>query len=166
MEALHLHLHLTEAAELIHQRGVSHVVVSGVGEDDDVRGHLRLVLLEEAVQRAGLTGIVHLAPAFGEDDAEVGRRENLPVLNPVDAEGTFDHRVTPWVGRGVRAANPDIVTDLEMRGILVREESYNHSYPHCWRCSTPLIYWAKTSWFARTSERLRLALGGCGMSKA
>jgi len=99
------------------------------------------------------SGIVHLAPAFGEDDAEVGRREGLPVLNPVDAEGTFDHRITPWVGLGVRQANPAIVTDLEMRGVLVREESYNHSYPHCWRCSTPLIYWAKTSWFARTSER-------------
>jgi isoleucyl-tRNA synthetase len=99
------------------------------------------------------SGIVHLAPAFGEDDAEVGRREKLPVLNPVDAEGTFDHRVTPWQGLGVRQANPAIVTDLEMRGVLVREEAYNHSYPHCWRCSTPLIYWAKTSWFARTSER-------------
>jgi isoleucyl-tRNA synthetase len=99
------------------------------------------------------SGIVHLAPAFGEDDAEVGRREDLPVLNPVDAEGTFDERVTPWAGLGVRSANPAIVTDLEMRGVLVREEAYNHSYPHCWRCSTPLIYWAKTSWFARTSER-------------
>jgi isoleucyl-tRNA synthetase len=99
------------------------------------------------------SGIVHLAPAFGEDDAEVGRRENLPVLNPVDAEGTFDHRVAPWQGLGVRQANPAIVTDLEMRGILVREEAYLHSYPHCWRCSTPLLYWAKTSWFARTSER-------------
>jgi isoleucyl-tRNA synthetase len=99
------------------------------------------------------SGIVHMAPAFGEDDAEVGRREGLPVLNPVDAEGTFDQRIGPWHGLGVKQADPAIVRDLEMRGLLVREEPYLHSYPHCWRCGTPLIYWAKTSWFARTSQR-------------
>ncbi len=99
------------------------------------------------------SGIVHLAPAFGEDDAAVGRAEDLPVLNPVDATGSFDDRVTPWVGLFVKDADPGIIEKLRERGLLVREQAYEHSYPHCWRCSTPLIYWAKTSWFVRTSEQ-------------
>jgi isoleucyl-tRNA synthetase len=99
------------------------------------------------------SGIVHIAPAFGEDDAQVGRAEDLPVLNPVDAEATFDHRVPPWNGRFVKDADPEITADLRARGLLVAEQPYEHSYPHCWRCGTPLIYWAKTSWFVRTAER-------------
>ena len=98
-------------------------------------------------------GIVHLAPAFGEDDAQVGRAEGLPVLNPVDADATFDHTVPPWQGRFVKDADPEIIADLRARGLLVAEQPYEHSYPHCWRCGTPLIYWAKTSWFVRTEER-------------
>ena len=99
------------------------------------------------------TGLVHLAPAFGADDMEVARAEGLPVLNPVDGDGAFDHHVAPWQGRFVKDADRDIVDDLDARGVLVREEPYTHAYPHCWRCDTPLIYWAKTSWFIRTSER-------------
>ncbi|MCU1450354.1 MAG: Isoleucyl-tRNA synthetase [Acidimicrobiales bacterium] len=99
------------------------------------------------------TGIVHLAPAFGADDMEVARQEGLPVLNPVGPDGAFTADVAPWQGRFVKDADPDIVEELRRRGVLVREEPYVHSYPHCWRCGTPLIYWAKTSWFVRTSER-------------
>ncbi len=99
------------------------------------------------------SGIVHIAPAFGEEDAQVGRAEDLPVLNPVDEDATFDHRVPPWHGRFVKDADPEIIADLASRALLVAEQPYEHSYPHCWRCGTPLIYWAKTSWFARTSER-------------
>jgi len=99
------------------------------------------------------SGIVHIAPAFGEEDAQVGRTEGLPVLNPVDADATFDHRVPPWNGRFVKDADPAIIDDLRARGLLVAEQPYEHSYPHCWRCGTPLIYWAKTSWFVRTEER-------------
>jgi isoleucyl-tRNA synthetase len=99
------------------------------------------------------SGIVHLAPAFGEEDANVGRAEGLPTLNPVDADGAFDHRVAPYEGRFVKDADRDIIEDLERRGLLLAEHPYEHPYPHCWRCGTPLIYWAKTSWFARTSER-------------
>jgi isoleucyl-tRNA synthetase len=99
------------------------------------------------------SGIVHLAPAFGEEDAQVGRVEGLPVLNPVDADATFDHTVPPWQGRFVKDADPEIIADLRRRGLLVAEQPYEHSYPHCWRCGTPLIYWAKTSWFVRTEER-------------
>ena len=99
------------------------------------------------------SGIVHLAPAFGADDMEVGKAEDLPVLNPVGADGAFDATVPPWQGMQVKAADPSIIEDLASRGLLVREEPYVHAYPHCWRCGTPLIYWAKNSWFVRTSER-------------
>lgn len=98
------------------------------------------------------SGIVHLAPAFGEDDHRVGRDENLPLLNPVNADGAFDERVAPWAGRFVKDADAEIIADLAARGLLVREQPYEHSYPHCWRCGTPLIYWAKTSWFVRTAQ--------------
>jgi isoleucyl-tRNA synthetase len=99
------------------------------------------------------SGIVHIAPAFGEDDAQVSRDEGLPVLNPVDADAAFDHRVAPWQGRFVKDTDPEVIDDLRSRGLLVAEQPYEHSYPHCWRCGTPLIYWAKTSWFVRTAER-------------
>ena len=99
------------------------------------------------------SGIVHLAPAFGEDDAVVGRTEGLPVLNPVDDTASFDDSVSRFSGRFVKDADRDLINDLDARGLLVAEVPYTHSYPHCWRCSTPLIYWAKTSWFARTSTR-------------
>jgi len=99
------------------------------------------------------SGIVHLAPAFGEDDAQVGRERDLPVLNPVGADGAFDARVGWLTGTFVRHADPQIIDELRGRGVLVREVPYEHAYPHCWRCGTPLIYWAKTSWFARTAER-------------
>jgi isoleucyl-tRNA synthetase len=99
------------------------------------------------------TGIVHLAPAFGADDMDAAREWNLPVLNPVDAAGKFDATAGPWAGRPVKSTDDDIVADLAARRLLVRSGPYLHSYPHCWRCGTALIYWAKTSWFVRTSER-------------
>ena len=105
------------------------------------------------------SGVVHLAPAFGEDDAAVGRAEGLPVLNPVGPDGTFDVRVEPWAGVRVKEADRGIIDDLAARRLLVREQDHLHSYPHCWRCATPLIYWAKTSWFVRTAEQ-RAALVG------
>ena len=99
------------------------------------------------------SGIVHLAPAFGADDMEAARAHDLPVLNPVGPDGTFTEQVPRWRGRHVKDADSEIIEDLRARGLLVREERYRHSYPHCWRCGTPLIYWAKTSWFVRTSEK-------------
>ncbi len=119
-----------------------------VGDVDAFR-----VVAAEYVTTDDGSGIVHQAPAFGEDDAAVARVEGLPVLNPVDAEATFDHTVPPYTGRFVKDADADLIADLDRRSLLVAEEPYEHSYPHCWRCGTPLIYWAKTSWFARTSER-------------
>ncbi|MGI9022780.1 MAG: isoleucine--tRNA ligase, partial [Acidimicrobiales bacterium] len=99
------------------------------------------------------TGIVHLAPAFGADDMEAAREWDLPVVNPVLADGTFDDRVMPWAGRPVKGTDTEIIADLARRGLLVKEHPYLHAYPHCWRCGTPLLYWAKTSWFVRTSAR-------------
>ena len=99
------------------------------------------------------SGIVHLAPAFGEDDARIGREHRLPVLNPVAPDGTFDDSVPGWQGTFVKDADPVIIAELDERQLLVRHQPWEHSYPHCWRCSTPLIYWAKTSWFVRTSEQ-------------
>ena len=116
------------------------------------------VVAAEFVTTDDGSGIVHLAPAFGEDDAQVGRAEGLPVLNPVNADAAFDDSVPAFAGRFVKDADRDIIADLSARGLLVREQAYEHSYPHCWRCSTPLIYWAKTSWFVRTSEHRDLLM--------
>ncbi len=99
------------------------------------------------------TGIVHLAPAFGEVDREVGRREGLPTLNPVGPDGRFTAEVGWLAGRPVREANGEINDRLEAAGLLLRRQPYAHSYPHCWRCRTPLIYWGKPSWYVRTSAR-------------
>ncbi|MGI9079256.1 MAG: isoleucine--tRNA ligase [Acidimicrobiales bacterium] len=99
------------------------------------------------------TGIVHLAPAFGADDMDAAREWDLPVVNPVVADGTFDERITPWAGRRVKETDREVIADLASRGLLLKEEPYLHAYPHCWRCGTALLYWAKTSWFVRTSQR-------------
>jgi len=113
---------------------------------------LRVVAADFVSTEEG-SGIVHIAPAFGADDMDVARAEHLPVLNPVGPDGTFDEQVTPWAGRAVKDTDREIIAELHARDLLVIAEDYLHSYPHCWRCGTPLIYWAKTSWFVRTSDR-------------
>ena len=117
---------------------------------DDTGGR---VVAADFVSTDDGSGIVHLAPAFGADDMETARVEGLPVLNPVGPDGTFDATVAPYRGRFVKDADEDIIADLDRRGLLVRRQPYVHSYPHCWRCGTPLIYWAKTAWFVRTTAR-------------
>lgn len=97
------------------------------------------------------SGIVHIAPAFGEDDYKVGLKYDLPVLQPVDKSGKFTDEVTPYKGKFVKAADPEIIADLEKAGRLFKAEKYLHSYPHCWRCSSPLLYYAMESWFIRTT---------------
>jgi len=105
------------------------------------------------VSDADGTGIVHTAIAFGEDDFRFGLERGLAVINPVRADGTFDERVGPFAGQFVKAADPALVEDLRARGRLWREEAYLHAYPHCWRCGTPLLYYAKPSWYIGTSQR-------------
>ena len=93
------------------------------------------------------TGIVHTAVAYGVDDFELGKKENLAMLHLVDNRGKFIKQVTPWKGIFVKDADPLIIQDLEKRGLLFKEEMYEHEYPFCWRCSTPLLYYAKEGWF-------------------
>jgi isoleucyl-tRNA synthetase len=97
------------------------------------------------------SGMVHLAPAFGEIDREVGAAEGLPVVNPVGPDAAFTAAVPAHEGVFVKDADAAIIERLRAAGRLERVAAYEHSYPHCWRCSTPLIYWAKPTWFARTS---------------
>ncbi len=99
------------------------------------------------------TGIVHIAPAFGADDMAVGQANDLPLLMPVDEEARFTAEVTPWAGLFVKEADEGIMNDLEARGLLFRRQPYEHNYPFCWRCDTVLIYYAKSSWYIRTTAR-------------
>jgi isoleucyl-tRNA synthetase len=111
------------------------------------------VVLADFVTVDDGSGVVHLAPAFGEIDREIAEREDLPVLNPIDAAARFDASVPEYSGQFVKDTDPAIIDHLGAAGILERVVDYTHAYPHCWRCSTPLIYWAKPTWFARTSDR-------------
>ena len=97
------------------------------------------------------TGLVHMAPAFGAEDMDMAREHNLPVLMTVLPDGTFIPEVTPWRGQFVKDADPFIMEDLNARGLLFRAETYTHTYPFCWRCHTPLLYYARESWYIRTS---------------
>ncbi len=134
------------------------------------------IVADDFVTTEDGTGLVHLAPAFGEDDFRVAAASGVDgfdptvpgtLLNPVRPDGTFDKRVRSHDGReydGRVVKDPDVtedlIADLDKRGLLLREERYEHSYPHCWRCGTPLIYYAKKSWYIRTTavrERLLAA---------
>lgn len=95
------------------------------------------------------TGIVHIAPAFGEDDFTLSKTENLPILLTVDNSGRFLPEITPWAGQHVKAADPSIIEALHKQGVLYKEEKIIHSYPFCWRCSTPLIYKVQQSWYVK-----------------
>ena len=83
------------------------------------------------------TGIVHMAPAYGEDDNQVGKKYGLPTIHPVNRSGAFGPEVTAFAGKFVREADTDIIRDLKERKILYKKETITHSYPHCWRCKTP-----------------------------
>ncbi len=97
------------------------------------------------------SGIVHMAPAYGEDDYQIGSKYSLPTLHPVNKSGEFDSRVPSYSGKFVKDADPEITADLKSRGLLYKKEQYLHSYPHCWRCSSPLLYYARDSWYIRTT---------------
>jgi len=98
------------------------------------------------------TGLVHTAPAFGQEDMETGKQYDLPVLMTVAPDGTFIPEVKPWRGVFVKEADPQIIEDLRARGLLFRTEGYTHTYPFCWRCHTPLLYYARDSYYIRTSQ--------------
>ena len=94
------------------------------------------------------TGIVHIAPAFGEDDAQVGRRYDLPFVQFVDGKGNMTEE-TPYAGLFVKKADPEVIKDLDKEGKLFDAPKFEHDYPFCWRCDTPLIYYARESWFIK-----------------
>jgi isoleucyl-tRNA synthetase len=110
------------------------------------------VILGDFVTIEDGTGLVHIAPAFGADDMEVSKKYDLPVLMTVGPDGGFLPQITPWRGVFVKDADPSIIEDLQVRGLLFRSEKYTHTYPFCWRCDTPLIYYARDSWYIRTSQ--------------
>ncbi len=118
------------------------------GADFGPRGHS--VLLGDFVTTEEGTGLVHTALAFGEDDFRLGESYEMTLQNPVRPDGTYDERVPDFQGKLVYEHNDEIVTALEERGKLFRATDYEHSYPHCWRCGTALLYYAKSSWYLRT----------------
>jgi isoleucyl-tRNA synthetase len=117
------------------------------------------VLAGTFVDVAEGTGVVHMAPGFGEDDLELCRSVGIPVVVPVDDEGRFTGEVADWAGENVFEANPKIIRALKERGQLVRHDTVVHNYPHCWRTDQPLIYRAMNSWYVKvTTFRERMAL--------
>jgi len=107
------------------------------------------VVVGDFVSTSDGTGIVHIAPAFGEDDNRLARMYNLPTPIPVDSEGRFTAEVEEWAGKFVKDADPEIIAYLQEHGRLYKAEHFVHNYPFCWRCDTPLLYYARSSWFIR-----------------
>jgi len=110
------------------------------------------VVLGDFVSTEDGTGLVHIAPAYGEDDMRVAKNEDLPILETVSPNGTFISEVRPWAGKFVKDADPLIIDQLHNRGLLFKSELYSHTYPFCWRCDTPLLYYARKTWYIRTSQ--------------
>lgn len=106
------------------------------------------IVCDSYVTMSDGTGIVHIAPAFGEDDAAVGRKYDLPFVQLVDGKGEMT-KETPYAGVFVKKADPMVLKDLEEKGLLFDAPKFEHEYPHCWRCDTPLIYYARESWFIK-----------------
>ncbi|HYR83592.1 MAG TPA: isoleucine--tRNA ligase [Terriglobia bacterium] len=101
------------------------------------------------------TGIVHMAPAYGEDDYQASKKYDLPMIQALDARGQFVEAAGPYAGKFFKVADPEITAELKSRGLLFKKETYTHSYPHCWRCDTPLLYYARKSWYIRTTDYAR-----------
>jgi isoleucyl-tRNA synthetase len=117
------------------------------------------VVLEEYVTTEDGTGLVHTAPAFGAEDMLASQHYNLPILMTVGDDGTFLPEIRPWSGQFVKDADPYITEDLQRRGLLFRAGTYWHTYPFCWRCDTPLLYYARGTWYIRTSQYKELLVG-------
>jgi isoleucyl-tRNA synthetase len=116
------------------------------------QGVSRLVLGEYVTRDTG-TGAVHTAPGHGLDDFLTGRKYGLPIFSPVDDRGRFTKEVPPWTGQSVFDANPEIIKDLEQRGLLFHAATITHSYPHCWRCKKPIVFRATEQWWIALDHR-------------
>ena len=120
--------------------------VKPICDKQNKKGHY--ITCDSYVTMTDGTGIVHIAPAFGEDDANVGRKYDLPFVQLVDGAGNLTEE-TPYAGTFVKDADPTILKDLDAMGLLFDAPKFEHEYPHCWRCDTPLIYYARESWFIK-----------------
>ena len=123
--------------------------VEPVCEKQNKKGHF--ITCDSYVTMTDGTGIVHIAPAFGEDDAKVGRKYDLPFVQFVNGKGELTED-TPYSGLFVKDADPKVLVDLEAKGLLFDAPKFEHEYPHCWRCDTPLIYYARESWFIKMTD--------------
>ncbi len=132
-------------------RGTSYQPVFSYFENETPIGKAWYVVTADFVSTEDGTGIVHMAPAFGADDYDVGQREGLPLFNPVTPEGRFTDKAVLVAGEWFKDADKKIVRDLKERGLLYRQETYLHNYPHDWRKGTPLISYPVESWFIRTT---------------
>ncbi|MCP4142078.1 MAG: isoleucine--tRNA ligase [Chloroflexi bacterium] len=110
------------------------------------------IVLGDFVTTEDGTGLVHIAPAFGADDMDLAMEFDLPVIQTVAPDGTFFPEVRPWSGVFVKDADPMIIEDLQNRGLMFKVQEYEHSYPFCWRCKTPLLYYARETWYIRTKS--------------
>src|SRR5206468_6193829 len=153
---------------VLHRDLVERVLGAGVPADDVAGADLvgarnapripnadgaHIVVAGDFVSVGEGTGIVHMAPAFGAEDLAVGREHGWPVFKPVDDAGRFTDEAPEFVrGLFVKDADPKITDDLRARGLLLREETYEHAYPFCWRCATPLIYYARSAWYVATTQ--------------
>jgi isoleucyl-tRNA synthetase len=110
------------------------------------------VLAADFVSTEDGTGVVHMAPGFGEEDQNVCNAVGIPTVCPMDEHGRYTSEVAPWAHVHVFDANPMVIKELKDRGVVVRHDSYQHSYPHCWRCAEPLVYRAISSWFVEVTR--------------
>ena len=110
-----------------------------------------VVLGGEFIELGEGTGVVHIAPAFGEDDLNVGNAAGIEPADPVDLAGNFTDAAPPYAGKNVFVANMDVIRDLKEAGVVIRHETYDHNYPHCWRTDEPLIYKAMPSWYVKVT---------------
>lgn len=120
--------------------------------DETMEGKGHVVIAADYVSMEDGTGIVHIAPAFGVEDMEAGKANDLPLVMSIQIDGTMKEEVTPWKGMWIKDADKEIIADLKNRNLLFRYALIKHTYPFCWRCKSPLIYMAKTSWFIQVSS--------------
>jgi isoleucyl-tRNA synthetase len=116
--------------------------------------NLWTVVVDAYVTTTEGTGLVHTAPAYGVDDARLSREYGLPTVHPVRPDGTFDEQVGPFAGQFVKDADAGLIQELKDKGLMFRADTLEHAYPHCWRCGTPLLYYAKKAWYGRTTAVL------------
>ncbi|MQA93624.1 MAG: isoleucine--tRNA ligase [Streptosporangiales bacterium] len=155
---------LGEGAEILREVAVAELAGSryqapfdfvGPGSADDPEGDpasWRIVVVDDFVETGQGTGIVHTGAAFGEDDFRVAKDNGLPVVVPVTSEGRFDERAGPYAGMFIRDADALIIDSLRENDLLTGEGTYRHTFPFCWRCDSPLFYYAKPSWFIATTR--------------